>query len=473
MSTPTRRARSARTAMTLAATLAAAGLAHAQGCPPVRFVSPDGADASHYGGPLAIEPTADGHRLAIAQTGSVWVYDLIDGQPSAGQQIRSPYPFMAFLFGCAVDLQGDRMAIGAYEVRWPGRPFHLRSVGGAAVFERDGAGWAHTGSLVAPTTVTAEAAVANPILHGDTIFGAGGGRIVVFEQDPGSPDGWSPVQVIERPDSMAYDASFGYPVVPTGDWLFVGANREDVSGVSIGGSVVVYRRQPDGRYAQVQKIDGPDLGGYQIKLFGRSMDCDGRTLAVGSALASPDPDVEEQGAVYVFELDGDTWTPRQTLTHRGAQRRDALGGYAIRVDGNRLVAQASGDRTSRSDNMAYVFERTDAGSWRQSARLLPTPPYHAAQYASNLALNGDLLLVGSRDECEGPGTDTTGAAYLFDLSCYECPDLDADDVLTVFDYLEFMRAFEAGEAIADMDNDGSLTVADFLAFQDAFAVGCP
>ncbi|MEQ9095887.1 MAG: GC-type dockerin domain-anchored protein [Phycisphaerales bacterium] len=473
MPTPNTRVRSARTALTVAATLAAAGLAHAQGCPPVRFVSPDGADARHYGGPVAIEPTADGHRLAIAQTGSVWVYDLVDGQPSAGQEIVSPYPFMAFLFGCAVDLEGDRMAIGAYEVRWPGRPFHLRSVGGAAVFERNGDEWAHTGSLVAPLSVTAEAAVANPILHGDTIFGAGGGRIVVFEQDAASPDGWSPVQVIERPDGMAYDASFGYPVVPTGDWLFVGANREDVSGVSIGGSVVVYRRQPDGRYTQVQKIDGPDLGGYQIKLFGRSMDCDGRTLAIGSALASPDPDVEEQGAVYVLELDGDTWTPRQTLTHRGAERRDGLGGYAIRVDGDRLVAQASGDRTARSDNMAYLFERTGARSWRQSARLLPTPPYHAAQYASNLALEGDLLLVGSRDECEGPGTDTTGAAYLFDLACYECPDLDADDRLTVFDYLEFMRAFEAGEAIADMDNDGQLTVADFLAFQNAFAVGCP
>lgn len=65
------------------------------------------------------------------------------------------------------------------------------------------------------------------------------------------------------------------------------------------------------------------------------------------------------------------------------------------------------------------------------------------------------------------------AASRFDLSCDECPDLDADDRLTVFDYLEFMRAFEAGEPIADFDNDGELTVADFLAFQDAFAVGCP
>ncbi|MFI4917356.1 MAG: GC-type dockerin domain-anchored protein [Phycisphaerales bacterium JB060] len=46
-------------------------------------------------------------------------------------------------------------------------------------------------------------------------------------------------------------------------------------------------------------------------------------------------------------------------------------------------------------------------------------------------------------------------------------------MLTVFDSLEFLRAFDAGEAIADFDNDGQLTIADFLAFQNAFAVGCP
>lgn len=75
--------------------------------------------------------------------------------------------------------------------------------------------------------------------------------------------------------------------------------------------------------------------------------------------------------------------------------------------------------------------------------------------------------VARQVEQDGP------AAYLFDLSCYECPDLDGDDRLTVFDYLEFLRAFEAGEPIADFDSDGELTIADFLAFQDAFAVGCP
>ncbi|MEQ9096540.1 MAG: VCBS repeat-containing protein [Phycisphaerales bacterium] len=55
-----------------------------------------------------------------------------------------------------------------------------------------------------------------------------------------------------------------------------------------------------------------------------------------------------------------------------------------------------------------------------------------------------------------------------------CPaDLDADGVLTIFDFLAFQNLFDAGDPIADFDGDGSLTLFDFLAFQNAFDAGCP
>ncbi len=51
-------------------------------------------------------------------------------------------------------------------------------------------------------------------------------------------------------------------------------------------------------------------------------------------------------------------------------------------------------------------------------------------------------------------------------------DLDGDGVLTIGDYLAFLNAFDAGEAIADFDFDGELTVFDFLAFQNRFDRSC-
>ncbi len=55
----------------------------------------------------------------------------------------------------------------------------------------------------------------------------------------------------------------------------------------------------------------------------------------------------------------------------------------------------------------------------------------------------------------------------------ECPaDLDRDGRLTLFDFLAFQNAFDAGDPVADFDGDGELTLFDFLAFQNAFDAGC-
>ncbi len=51
-------------------------------------------------------------------------------------------------------------------------------------------------------------------------------------------------------------------------------------------------------------------------------------------------------------------------------------------------------------------------------------------------------------------------------------DLDADGTLTIFDFLAFQNAFDAGDPQADFDGDGSLTIFDFLAFQSEFDAGC-
>ena len=55
-------------------------------------------------------------------------------------------------------------------------------------------------------------------------------------------------------------------------------------------------------------------------------------------------------------------------------------------------------------------------------------------------------------------------------TCYA--DFDGDGELTIFDFLAFQNAFDAGDATADCDGDGSLTLFDFLCFQNEFDAGC-
>jgi len=78
----------------------------------------------------------------------------------------------------------------------------------------------------------------------------------------------------------------------------------------------------------------------------------------------------------------------------------------------------------------------------------------------------------------GPGGTLVVAGVGTDLRAFRtaaaCPaDFDGDGELSIFDFLAFQNAFDAGEASADFDGDGELTIFDFLAFQNAFDAGCP
>ncbi|MEO1008671.1 MAG: GC-type dockerin domain-anchored protein [Planctomycetota bacterium] len=106
--------------------------------------------------------------------------------------------------------------------------------------------------------------------------------------------------------------------------------------------------------------------------------------------------------------------------------------------------------------------------------------------------NDGIFLVGINLSSDDPGIGAAETTYLvFNWNLPEsehdaaveyvedtllgstcAADMDGDGVLTLFDFLAFQNAFDAGDPIADFDGDGSLTLFDFLAFQNAFGAGC-
>ena len=84
--------------------------------------------------------------------------------------------------------------------------------------------------------------------------------------------------------------------------------------------------------------------------------------------------------------------------------------------------------------------------------------------------NGDLYLGGSFETVNGQAASGIVRRTGCDSDCY--PDFDGDGMLTIFDFLAFQNAFDAGDDAADCDSDGSLTLFDFLCFQNAFDAGC-
>ena len=76
---------------------------------------------------------------------------------------------------------------------------------------------------------------------------------------------------------------------------------------------------------------------------------------------------------------------------------------------------------------------------------------------------------------ESPFGSGGAALKLGDRPCSytDCrADFDGDGALTIFDFLAYQNAFDAGNFCADFDGDTRLTIFDFLAFQNEFASGC-
>src|SRR3954471_19837037 len=91
-------------------------------------------------------------------------------------------------------------------------------------------------------------------------------------------------------------------------------------------------------------------------LFGFSVAEEGGTLVVGA----PD-DASGQGAVYVYDRQGDNWVESAKLTASDGDPGDVLGiGGAI--DADTIVAGAPGDTVDMNGNQgsAYTFARAGA-----------------------------------------------------------------------------------------------------------------
>jgi len=249
-----------------------------------------------------------------------------------------------------------------------------------------------------------------------------------------------------------------------GNMLAVSAITEDGGSPGIDGDEMdnskpdagaVYLFQRNGNtwtqsaYVKASNPSDGDLFGYSV-----SLSADGRRLAVGSydedgSLAGSneqqDDELDESGAVYVFDYSGEVWNQTAYLKASNAGSGDALGvAVAISGDGNTLVATAADedgmvtgvngiqDQTVSVDaadsNIAagaiYVFVHTN-GSWSQQAYVKASNTGVNDWFGSRVALSGDgnILAAGAQLEdsaaqgIDGIQDDDTataaGAVYLF------------------------------------------------------------
>jgi hypothetical protein len=229
------------------------------------------------------------------------------------------------------------------------------------------------------------------------------GAVYVYEESDGV---WTRTQKLVASDGQAFD-TFGHSIVFDDTTAFIGAYAEMINGNFSQGAVYVFTLS-DGIWTETQKLTADD--GQMFDNFGYSLGLNGTTALIGADAASIG-DNAAQGAVYVFDNIDGTWTQGQKLAASDGGIGDIFG-YSIAYEGTTAVIGAYARNTSQG--AVYVFENA-GGTWTETQELVADDGASNTYFGYATALSGTTLLVGAWGANPG-GNDTQGAAYIFNES---------------------------------------------------------
>ena len=355
--------------------------------------------APGYGGAVAV---SDGEVFVgeagnLIGPGAVYVYRKGAGGWAEVVRLEASDGFGGDGFGTAIAVRDGTMLVST-------RP-HER-VGGSAnayVFERSAPGnWAEVGRLPA-VEVAADAGYGSALALGDgtALVGApamvvGGGRgnqparsigqgaVYVFS---GSRGTWTSQGRLTAEDAAE---SFGASLSVQAGRLLVGAPLADG-----GGAVHTFRMDVGGWQAQgtlpTQGLAGDDAFGAALSMEG--------DLAIVSAPGRG----QGEGAVFAFRVDADGgWSPAGQLLAFDGLQQDGFGSTVALDGGNVWVGSP---RADDRQGAAYVFSGGPEG-WAGAEKVSNGDPRPGDAFASTLAVQGDIAVVGVVGADLGAGTAT-------------------------------------------------------------------
>jgi hypothetical protein len=315
-------------------------------------------------------------------------------------------------FGSAVAISGDTAIVGA-----PYNDINGDADQGAAyIFVRSGGNWTQEARLKAPLGSAGDAFGSAVAISGDTVIvgayladtaaNVNQGVVYVFTRSAGV---WTQQAKLKADDGAAND-DFGRSVAIDGDTAIIGAYFKGAGPNVDQGAAYVFNRS-GGTWTQTQKLSASDAEAGD--LFGISVALDAGTAVIG-AVGKHDGGVANAGAAYVFTLSDGTWTERQKLSPANLEQDDYFGA-AVAVSGDTALIGAFGDDIGANANQgsAYVFVRSGT-VWTGQQLLTASDGSADDQFGSAVAISGDTAVIGAFGK-DFDGEDQ-GAGYAFSRS---------------------------------------------------------
>lgn len=200
---------------------------------------------------------------------------------------------------------------------------------------------------------------------------------------------------------------FGQSVAISGNTIVIGAPY-DSDAADYAGAIYIFERNSNNEWIQEVKLTHPAPHPSAYHYLGESIAISGEAVVVGSSNDRNDTH-QGVGAAYVFEKRSGWGTHSQKLL---APQRDANDnfGFSVGISNNTIAIGSVGyDGTVGNMGATYIFERNaNTGDYAYSQLLTAQDPGSNEQFASELAIDGDVVIVGSSSD------DQKGSAYLFE-----------------------------------------------------------
>lgn len=354
--------------------------------------------------------------VSLASLGLVTMTILIMAAPtfagwSQRQKVTSTPRGVGAQFGNAIGVNGNTMVVGA---RFDSTT--ASQAGAAYVYVLSGGTWTQQAVLLANDGAVADKFGYSVAISGDTIIVgsynddaplSNGGSAYVFVR---SGTTWSFQQKLTASDGTA-DDEFGNSVGIVGDTAVVGAHFADIPGTSSAGSVYVFRRTGT-IWNQTQKL-ASTAGPFGVfgNYFGESIATSGTRIAIG-ATGDNTPETAA-GAVYVFADTGGSYSLQQKLTISNGTNGDIFG-CSVAIEGNTLVGGAREDFPvvgQTAWGAAYVYE-FNGSTWISQGKLTASDGASFDRFGWSVAVTNDVVAIGAREDDTVAGGDA-GSAYIF------------------------------------------------------------
>jgi hypothetical protein len=234
--------------------------------------------------------------------------------------------------------------------------------------------------------------------------------VYVHRREDGS---WPQRGVLLAPDGAEGD-DFGAAVALVGNTALVGAPNASVGGAPLQGAAYVFTLE--GPYWTFQaKLTAAD--GDKLDAFGYAVGLNGTTAVIGTPGKEAVFGSDNQGAVYVFNGSGNSWSQQAILRAADGVEGD-LFGYSVSLENNNVLVGSPGADIYGIENRgtAYLFVQ-DGDGWRQQTKLTAGNGAENDVFGVAVALGGTTVLVGT-PVVEVNGNPYQGKIYFFQRPPY-------------------------------------------------------